>query len=1223
MGIRASGEDSLLDSEMIREFPDLVDEIRSYSENNYCLNADQFDFLGKATILGQIFAKQIHIYASKLDKNPDISADLDFHLINFLLSLETLHPQVIAREMYNFVSIFGEKLNLICQTFEFLTDTQNTYQQKLIELKDVTTQLINQLKLIVSIKITGKRSSLQMKANDERVLMPIKSLKLFISNLENYAGSTLSSMIPETPNILKKYDFEINGIKRDSNGETILENWIFTMYKDMFSTLRIESGESHRPLEINYKMFGGEYRSASLARIISDTEVISEDKYEELVSRLRHLRETSHPTHHDKILNLSNSIQDRVKELNSNNISDLLNCLKKPPSFYKSESRTLEEQFDAKSKWRNNIIEFDDYLSITKKPATKKSTKGVDSLKSFVDKTEGLDYENLHLHISSAISEHRIAVDEYDAAKINLQSRLRDPLFKDKVSIQNRTLNKALESLRTDYKKAKGKLLHKDKRATEKPLHERIDQFSLDCSTIIDIFRSEVNKVDESGMPSFSGPQAAMMIGLGEGGERIVRATIAKMLNNHTDTRCSNLLSGLNIDMNKITEVVKKRSPETGTGNLEFDFVVSTSNPEDVNMTDLFEKANILAINAGPEQNDRLKEKYNYIWGTIGKNTAVGSKEGKYDSLSTNTILVDVNKNGCGGRMGKGRAFAVAAEQIIEQKLLDKRANQSIKQICIVHSFAGGSGSGMILPVLRMVKRVYPTALIWVLSAAEAMHGKAKNDEDNVIYITSDILQAHYNALHHTPKSISISDWQKFSTSVKLKQQDLSNEWNEIWKHFPDNEPQLAQYSAEMKNRQKSLVKMIKEEYSNINFGFNTTKYTDDSEPHVFLPGFDNESTSTFQDATRDPRNRGAIKKLWFAWNETMEDPGTHIITNHPKLFTEFTKKNDTTTEEDSVEFKLNYNALMTINKGIGALHTNGFNKEQAESEHKKSYGKMPELDYQLIMFGMSAQKLNENEDDELIELQKKIKSYGRKMRIYHQELVDQWELIQLNLIMKNDSLVKHIVVSNKHFDVNASGLVKRENNYEVYNSVLADTYINIIHQLVSKDSLVEDDMDLEEEIKLKEMAGSSEAMDLSDIKRRTKPTSSTISLSLNDMIQNSGCVRYNVELDREKIRSNHVYKYVFSKLFDERTSPLFNQDIEDQPPIAELDSIQGLFNNLFYSENVLVDFPPYDAIEMDEYSRKKIKDYLSLQNTRIRDFYKEKVLKALDSEQRKSLEQR
>ena len=97
-------------------------------------------------------------------------------------------------------------------------------------------------------------------------------------------------------------------------------------------------------------------------------------------------------------------------------------------------------------------------------------------------------------------------------------------------------------------------------------------------------------------------------------------------------------------------------------------------------------------------------------------------------------------------------------------------------------------------------------------------------------------------------------------------------------------------------------------------------------------------------------------------------------------------------------------------------------------------------------------------------------------------------ELIQLNLIMKkNDSLVKHIVVSNKHFDVNASGLVKRENNYEVYNSVLADTYINIIHQLVSKDSLVEDDMDLEEEIKLKEMAGSSEAMDFIRHKAQNK----------------------------------------------------------------------------------------------------------------------------------------
>ena len=136
---------------------------------------------------------------------------------------------------------------------------------------------------------------------------------------------------------------------------------------------------------------------------------------------------------------------------------------------------------------------------------------------------------------------------------------------------------------------------------------------------------------------------------------------------------------------------------------------------------------------------------------------------------------------------------------------------------------------------------------------------------------------------------------------------------------------------------------MIKDEYSNINFGFNTTKYADDSEPHVFLPGFDNESTSTFQDATRDPRNRGAIKKLWFAWNETMEDPGTHIITNHPKLFTEFTKKNDTTTEEDSVEFKLNYNALMTINKGIGALHTNGFNKEaKLKASIRRVMGRCP-----------------------------------------------------------------------------------------------------------------------------------------------------------------------------------------------------------------------------------------------------------------------------------------
>ena len=84
-------------------------------------------------------------------------------------------------------------------------------------------------------------------------------------------------------------------------------------------------------------------------------------------------------------------------------------------------------------------------------------------------------------------------------------------------------------------------------------------------------------------------------------------------------------------------------------------------------------------------------------------------------------------------------------------------------------------------------------------------------------------------------------------------------------------------------------------------------------------------------------------------------------------------------------------------------------------------------LDYELIKFGINATKLEENNPEELAELQKKIKIYAVKHREYHQELIDHWELIQLNLVMENDSLVKHIIVSNKHFDANAGNLVKRE----------------------------------------------------------------------------------------------------------------------------------------------------------------------------------------------------
>ena len=71
----------------------------------------------------------------------------------------------------------------------------------------------------------------------------------------------------------------------------------------------------------------------------------------------------------------------------------------------------------------------------------------------------------------------------------------------------------------------------------------------------------------------------------------------------------------------------------------------------------------------------------------------------------------------------------------------------------------------MILPILRMVKQVMPSAMVWVFSAGETQNGKSTHDAENVVYITSDILQARYNALHHREYEIALDEWRDYKNT--------------------------------------------------------------------------------------------------------------------------------------------------------------------------------------------------------------------------------------------------------------------------------------------------------------------------------------------------------------------------------------------------------------------------------------------------------------------------
>ena len=91
----------------------------------------------------------------------------------------------------------------------------------------------------------------------------------------------------------------------------------------------------------------------------------------------------------------------------------------------------------------------------------------------------------------------------------------------------------------------------------------------------------------------------------------------------------------------------------------------------------------------------------------------------------------------------------------------------------------------MILPVLRMIKQNLPGAMVWVFSAGETAEGSSTHDAENVVYITSDILQARYNALHYKEKEITLKEWDTFKETASTMYKELTEEWKRVSPHLP------------------------------------------------------------------------------------------------------------------------------------------------------------------------------------------------------------------------------------------------------------------------------------------------------------------------------------------------------------------------------------------------------------------------------------------------------
>ena len=112
-----------------------------------------------------------------------------------------------------------------------------------------------------------------------------------------------------------------------------------------------------------------------------------------------------------------------------------------------------------------------------------------------------------------------------------------------------------------------------------------------------------------------------------------------------------------------------------------------------------------------------------WVWGNKPKTSEI---QGDAIRLTDNTIgLFPSAEDGAGQAMGKGRIQGRKYGRFLENVIRStgrKSTTAPPQDIIIIHSYAGGSGSGLILPTIEYCRNAFgPTPYIWVVSVGESV----------------------------------------------------------------------------------------------------------------------------------------------------------------------------------------------------------------------------------------------------------------------------------------------------------------------------------------------------------------------------------------------------------------------------------------------------------------------------------------------------------------------
>jgi hypothetical protein len=740
----------------------------------------------------------------------------------------------------------------------------------------------------------------------------------------------------------------------------------------------------------------------------------------------------------------------------------------------------------------------------------------------------------------------------------------------------------------------------RSKLKTISELEETSKEKLIACEEALDELESQLTEGDAD--------ESVLWIGLGQAGGQILRECALYCLSNLSDARCTALLTALGVNTDDLKNV------QSWTKDTHSSEPLKKKTAEE-NLMKLFDKkVHLLAINLGEEVDDLAKdnEPGYFLWGS----DVPYDKTSRTIRTKKNILKLKPGGEGAGGSTGVGRAFGFRYKTDISDVMKDvgKKGNSKPKHIVITHSLAGGSGSGMVLPVLQQARKTFgPEPIIWVISVGEGASEQRNVAMVNTPFIISDILQANYAGIHAIHDPIELKEWRGFSKEIseesermdkalvnfiKMINPDLTTNGKPLVENLNSDSlfagGHVNKYSAEVMEwvdsykRIKDLNFQIKDDESPINFMkllevdnsiFGQKKHNELAKNLIEVLPNTVEQASSFtawcQKQEQGGKRPAAI--FWMNWIKCQFDPLSLFIEGRDKDKQTIADENGDSTEQYFVPDLTSSHLKSAINR---IYHDNGI---------KAPNGKIPE--YQNLAFGMAPlvrvienhiiSMTDEKSKVALDKIKEIFDDYGGGLNKFN-SIKEKMTIHILSLSgVGSDPLIKSIIVSNAHLEkgVNSTSQLDPSGKaYTVYNSVIFDLMLNIIGPRLPTESGVFIPMD--------------EKFDHMDLVGSTKPPLVIGLLNQRDSIsltEPPAVLSTGIEPAELGAMLNSMFTQEFVNI--EGATPLKNPLFLAKMGMSE--KIQALFQSIFGSRfKYMLQINPYDVMEHTSLDESKFSDF-------------------------------